>query len=80
VNATLEQVAEIVARQLNVSRDDIDIDTPFMTDLGADSLDHEALVIAFEKAFSLRFPAGAAKRVQTIGQVVELIEATAKAA
>ncbi len=74
--ATVEdQVAAIVADQLGIDRDEITSDSPFTTELGADSLDQAGMMVAFEKAFSVRFPPGSADRVRSIGEVIALIEA-----
>ena len=79
--ATVEdRVAEIVAAELGIDREEITADSPFVTDLGADSLDQARLVLEFEKAFSVRFPPGTAERIQSIGEVVSLIEAARRAA
>ena len=74
------RVAEIVAQELGIDRDEISNDSPFVTDLGADSLDQARLVLEFEKAFGVRFPPGIAERIQSIGEVVALIEAARRAA
>lgn len=74
--ATVEdQVAAIVADQLGIDRDEITSDSPFTTELGADSLDQAGMMVAFEKAFCVRFPPGSADRVRSIGEVIALIEA-----
>ena len=69
-----DQVAAIVADQLGIGREEITFDSPFMAELGADSLDQAGLKIAFEKAFSVRFPAGSVERSQSIGEIIALIE------
>ncbi len=69
-----DRVAEIVAEHLGIEREEISDDSPFTTDLGADSLDQAGLLVAFEKAFSVRFPPGSADLVQSIREVVALIE------
>lgn len=69
-----DRVAEIVAQQLGIERSEITSDSPFVTDLGCDSLDQECLIIDFEQSFSVRFPPGSAEQVQSIREVVELIE------
>lgn len=69
-----DRVMAIVAEQLDIDRDEIFSDSPFATDLGADSLDQANLMLEFEKAFGMRFPPGSAEQVQSIGDVVTLIE------
>ena len=72
-------VVAIVAEHFGIDRDEINSDSPFVADLGADSLDQAGLMVEFEKTFSVTFPPGSVERVQSIGEVVTLIE-TARAA
>ena len=74
-----DRVVAIVSEQLGIDPEEITCDSPFATDLGADSLDQANLMIEFEKEFRVRFPPGQAEKVQSIGEVIALIE-TARAA
>jgi acyl carrier protein len=74
-----DRVAEIVAEHLGIDQEEIASDSPFATDLGLDSLDQAGLLLEFEKAFCVRFPPGSADQIQSVGEVVALIE-TARAA
>lgn len=69
-----DRVAAIVAEQLGIDREEIANDSPFVTDLGADSLDQARLMLEFEKVFQVRFRPGSAERIQSIGDVIALIE------
>ena len=73
------RVVAIVAEHLGIDPDEIASDSPFATELGADSLDQAGMKIEFEKAFNVRFAPGSVERAQSIGEVVALIE-TARAA
>ena len=51
-----ERVIEIVCEQMGASRDKISLETSFIQDLGADSLDTVELVMEFEDEFDLNIP------------------------
>ena len=45
--ATFDKVRDIVVDQLGVEADEVNIDSTFIDDLGADSLDIVVLIMAF---------------------------------
>ena len=53
----LEKMREIIAEQLNCDEGEINVDTSFKDDLGADSLDLFELVMALEDEYSVEIPA-----------------------
>ena len=69
-----ERVVEIVADQLGVEKDKINLDSHFVNDLGADSLDQVELVMELEEEFDLEIPDEAAEKIQTVGQAIGFIE------
>ena len=54
--STFDKVKEIVVEQLGVDADDVNIDSTFIDDLGADSLDIVELIMAFEEEFNVEIP------------------------
>ena len=80
MSAVEDRVMTIVAEMLEIDREEITSDSPFATDLGVDSLDQEGLMLEFERAFSVRFPPGSVDQVQSIREVVALIEKAQSAA
>ena len=50
---TTEKVQKIVCEQLGVSVEEVKLETSFIDDLGADSLDTVELVMAFEEEFKI---------------------------
>ena len=68
-----EKVVEIVAKQMGVQKDQITMETSFVNDLGADSLDQVELVMEFEDEFDLNIPDEDAEKIQTIGDAVKYI-------
>jgi acyl carrier protein len=69
-----ERVIDIVAHQLNVSKDQITEDTHFVNDIGADSLDTVELVMELEEEFDIDIPDDAAEKIQTVGEAIRYIE------
>ena len=53
MNNTFEKVRAIVVEQLGVDEADVQIDSTFIDDLGADSLDIVELIMAFEEEFEI---------------------------
>ena len=69
-----ERVVDIVGEQLGVSKEQINDETSFVNDLGADSLDTVELVMELEEEFDINIPDDAAEKIQTVGQAIEYIE------
>ncbi len=68
-----DKVVEIVCDQLGVSRDQVNPETDFINDLGADSLDTVELVMAFEEEFDIEIPDEDAEKLQTVGDAIEYL-------
>ena len=69
-----DRVKKIVSDQLGKSMDEIQSDSSFVDDLGADSLDTVELVMALEEAFDIEIPDEAAEGIATVGDAVKFIE------
>ncbi len=69
-----ERVINIVAEQLGVDKDKIKLDSDFINDLGADSLDTVELVMELEEEFDINIPDDAAEKIRTVGEAVNHIE------
>ena len=72
--ATFEKVREIVVDQLSVDPDDVAVESTFIDDLGADSLDIVELIMAFEEEFGIEIPDSAAEKIKTVQDVVTFID------
>lgn len=68
-----DKVKKIVVDQLGVEEDDITMESSFIDDLGADSLDIVELIMALEEEFNLEIPDAEAEKITTVGDAVEYI-------
>ena len=71
---TFNKVRDIVVDQLGVEADEVNIDSTFIDDLGADSLDIVELIMAFEEEFGIEIPDEAAEKIKTVQDVVTYID------
>ena len=70
-----EKIKTIVADQLGADADEITMESTFIEDLGADSLDVVELVMAMEDEFDIEIDEDEAENISTVGDVVEYIKA-----
>ncbi len=70
----LEKLREVIAEVLSVDTKEITLETTFLEDLGADSLDVYQIIMGIEEAFHIEIPAEKAERITTVGEAVELIK------
>ena len=72
--ALFDEVKEVIVEQLNVNEDEVKLESNFVEDLGADSLDVVELVMALEEKFEIEIPDEAAEKISTVKDVVDYIE------
>jgi acyl carrier protein len=72
--AIFDEVKEVIVEQLNVSPDEVKLESDFVEDLGADSLDVVELVMALEEKFEIEIPDDEAEKIKTVKDVVDYIE------
>ena len=72
--AIYEKVRSIVAEQLTVHAEEVNPESNFQNDLGADSLDTVELVMTLEEAFDIEIPDEAAEGITTVGDAVKFIQ------
>lgn len=72
--STFEKVRDIVIEQLGVEADEVTLESTFIDDLGADSLDIVELIMAFEEEFGIEIPDEAAEKIKTVQDVVTYID------
>ncbi|MDB9968002.1 acyl carrier protein [Gammaproteobacteria bacterium] len=68
-----ERVRKIVCEQLGKSDDEVNNDSSFVDDLGADSLDTVELVMALEEEFDLEIADEEAEQISTVQEAVNYI-------
>ena len=72
--ATFDKVRDIVVEQLGSEADEVTLESTFIDDLGADSLDIVELIMAFEEEFNVEIPDEAAEKIKTVQDVVNYID------
>ena len=70
---TEEQVKKIVVDHLGIDESKVTLDSKFIDDLGADSLDTVELVMAFEEKFGIEIPDDAAETILTVQNAIDYI-------
>lgn len=73
-----EKVKGIIVKQLSVEPEKVTLESSFMDDLSADSLDTVELVMAFEEEFGVEIPDEQASKINTVKDAVDYITAHSK--
>jgi len=73
VQAIKSKVIDIISEQMGVDKSEVSLETSFINDLNADSLDTVELVMEFEDEFDMSIPDEEAEKIQTVGAAVEYI-------
>ena len=68
-----DKVIGIVSEQLNIPKEDIKLESAFIADLKADSLDLVELVMEFEDEFGVQIPESDQDKIQSVGDAVNYI-------
>lgn len=69
-----EKLKSIIAEVLNVDPDEVTMETTFVDDLGADSLDVYQIIMAIEEEYDIEIDADKAEEIKTVEDAVELIK------
>ena len=69
-----DKLREIIAEVLNVDADEITMDTTFVDDLGADSLDVFQIIMGIEEKFDIEISNEDAEKIVSVGDAVEQIK------
>ena len=69
-----EKIQKIISEVLGVDEDSVTMETTFVDDLGADSLDVFQIIMALEEEFDIEIPDADAEKVVTVGDVVDYIK------
>ena len=68
-----QRIKKIVAEQLGVNETEVNNESSFVDDLGADSLDTVELVMALEEEFECESPDEEAEKINTVQQAIDYI-------
>ena len=69
-----EKIKKIIAEVLNVDEEEITMETTFVDDLGADSLDIFQIIMGMEEEFDIEIANDEAEKIATVGDAVEQIK------
>ena len=69
-----QKLKEIIVDVLNVGEEDIKMETTFVDDLGADSLDIFQIIMGIEEAFDIEIENEDAEKIVSVGDAVEQIK------
>ena len=72
--ATFDELRELIAEKLSVDPKEVKLESSFIDDLGADSLDLADLVMAIEEKYEIDFANEDTEQFQTVGDVNNAIE------
>lgn len=69
-----EKLQDIIVDVLNVDKSEIKMETTFVDDLCADSLDVFQIMMALEEAFDIEIPSGEVEKIVSVNDAVEAIK------
>ncbi len=71
---TLEQVSSVIVDVLKIDGKGITLDTRFIEDLKADSMDQFFLIDGFSEKFNVSIADEDARNIKTVGDVVKYVD------
>lgn len=69
-----EKLRDIIVEVLNVDESEVKLESTFVDDLGADSLDVFQIIMGLEEEFDIEIPNEDAEKIVTVGDAVEQIK------
>lgn len=69
-----EKLKKIISEVLNVEEDEITMETTFVDDLGADSLDLFQIIMGIEEEFDIEIANEEAENIVSVGDAVDQIK------
>lgn len=70
----LEKIQKIIAEVMNIDEDEVTVDTSFVDDLGADSIDIYQIITAMEDEFDIEINSEDIENINTVGDAIEKIK------
>ena len=74
-----DKIKSIIAEQLGVKVEEVTLNSSFVDDLGADSLDTVELIMALEEEFEIDILDEDAEKIKTVGEIIKHIKDKIKA-
>ena len=74
----LEKLKQVIATVLSVDTKEITLETTFMEDLGADSLDVYQIVLGIESEFDIELAPEKIKTVRTVEEALHLLKSATR--
>ena len=69
-----EKLRDIIVEVLNVDENEVTMESTFIDDLGADSLDVFQIIMGIEEEFDIEIPTEEAEKIASVGDAVEAIK------
>lgn len=69
-----EKLRDIIVEVLNVDENEVTMESTFIDDLGADSLDVFQIIMGIEEEFDIEIPNEEAEKIVSVGDAVEQIK------
>ena len=69
-----EKIRDIIVEVLNVEESDVKMESTFIDDLGADSLDVFQIIMALEEEFDIEIANEEAEKIVTVSDAVDQIK------
>ena len=69
-----EKLRDIIVEVLNVDETEVTMESTFIDDLGADSLDVFQIIMGIEEEFDIGIPTEEAEKIASVGDAVEAIK------
>lgn len=69
-----EKLQKIISEVLNVDKDEITMETTFVDDLGADSLDIFQIIMGIEEEFDIEIANEEAENIVTVSDAIDQIK------
>ena len=69
-----EKLRDIIVEVLNVDENEVNMESTFIDDLGADSLDVFQIIMGIEEEFDIEIPNEEAEKIVIVGDDVEQIK------
>jgi len=73
-----EKIKTIIADELGIEEDTIEVNSNLAEDLGADSLDAVELIMAIEEEFDIEIDDSSATKIKTVQDIVDYLESALK--